>query len=130
MEGHVDVETRKAHIRGSEIKAIRALRTALVVLHDSIDDLSIVSSLSPISPAELQEARAASWSVLESLLVSAAKDVSALARDPVLGEACLAHDIKKCEELLRADRERESKRLKDKFARKFQWNGQGQAEGV
>lgn len=96
----MDVENWKRNIRIAEINSVRALRTAVTVLHDSFDDLDTVMSESEASPTEIQEARKASRKVFEPLLVEFAACIKLLTSDPILAEDRIAGLIKTCHQTI------------------------------
>lgn len=91
----------------AEIRALQALRTALMVLHDAQGSFAIVASDDPRNSEEIQAACARAFDVLAPLVHAGSQAVGRLCRHPMLAEADLAAAIKDCNGILEiADAER------------------------
>ena len=96
-----------AHVHASEIGAIRALRTAAIILRDAVSSFQNVGYSSSLDSPEVRDAKSVSWSVVEPFLKELAASVKVLhySETPLDLEQTMA----KCNQLLLADDERISR---------------------
>ena len=98
----MNVEQEKKLLRGAQVRAIRAVRLALIALFDASADIVANFPGDPSDePEEIEQARIKAWNTTRPLLILAAKSLKAFATSGGLGADRAMEAVELCENVLR-----------------------------
>lgn len=93
-------EGRIREVRYAELRALRAMRLAMIAMHDSWQDIWMICGLEPDDRDPEQPTRTKAWNLFVPLVLEFADGIKAFVRAPTLGECAIAGTLKECEELI------------------------------